>query len=252
MGIVKVAEQYGDQSVEELVCQQSAIQGLPCFINNGWQLPFSARIVQETTRFAEFGPLSGSTFSVGVTAAPGIGSFLQRTTVDADLRKYLRLGSTTALLAVRGRGFYSTGDNPDYFYFGGNMEMRGYPYYSFAGNQGFFANAELRLPLINLAATPIGILGPLRGTVYFGIAGTHFKGQPYQFSTSEPGYSYVQDPVFGEPVTGWRLQDGRASWGFGLQLFFLGYPMHFDWTKYTDFATTSQGWDFNFWIGYDF
>jgi hypothetical protein len=37
-----------------------------------------------------------------------------------------------------------------------------------------------------------------------------------------------------------------------LQLFFLGYPMHFDWTKYTDFATTSKGWDFNFWIGYDF
>jgi len=28
--------------------------------------------------------------------------------------------------------------------------------------------------------------------------------------------------------------------------------MHFDWVKYTDFATTSQGWDFSFWIGYDF
>jgi len=58
--------------------------------------------------------------------------------------------------------------------------------------------------------------------------------------------------AFGTPVTGWRLQDGRASWGFGVQVFFLGYPMHFDWTKYTDFATTSQGWDFSFWIGYDF
>ena len=248
----KVSEQFGDTEVEDLVCQQQAIAGLPCFINNGWQAPISLRLVQETTRFAEFGPLSGSTFSVGVTAAPGIGSFLQRTTVDADLRKYLRLGPTSALLALRGRGFYSTGDNPDYFYFGGNMEMRGYPYYSFAGNQGFFANAELRLPLIHLAATPIGIIGPLRGTVYFGIAGAQFEGQPYQFSTKEPGYSYVRDPVFGEPVTGWRLQDGRASWGFGVQLFFLGYPMHFDWTKYTDFATTSQGWDFGFWIGYDF
>ena len=62
----------------------------------------------------------------------------------------------------------------------------------------------------------------------------------------------MNDPIFGEAVTGWRLQDGRASWGFGLQLFFLGYPLHFDWTKYTDFATTSQGWDFDFWIGYDF
>jgi hypothetical protein len=261
VGIIKVKEQFGDQGVEQLVCQEAAVSGLPCFINNGWQLPISARIVQETTRFAEFGPLSGSTFSIGVTAAPGIGSLLQRTTVDADLRKYLRLGSTSALLAFRGRGFYSTGDNPDYFYFGGNMELRGYPYYGLVGNQGFFANAEFRTPLIDLAATPIGILGPLRGTVFFGIGGARFKGQEctpetqdtcWKFSTSEPGYSYVSDPVFGEAVTGWRLQDGRASWGFGLQLFFLGYPMHFDWVKYTDFATTSKGWDFTFWIGYDF
>ena len=90
------------------------------------------------------------------------------------------------------------------------MEMRGYPYYSFAGNQGFFANAELRLPLIHLAATPIGIIGPLRGTVYFGIAGAQFKGQAYQFSTSEPGYSYVNDPIFGEPVDG-LAPAGRAG-----------------------------------------
>ena len=173
-------EQFGDQQVEQQICQQNAIYGLPCFLNNGWQLPISARIVQETTRFAEFGPLSGSTFSVGFTYAPGVGSFLQRQTVDVDLRKYLRLGPTTALLAVRGRGFYSTGDNPDYFYFGGNMELRGYPYFGFAGNQGFFANAELRLPLINLAATPIGILGPLRGTVFFGVGGRSVQGPELQ------------------------------------------------------------------------
>jgi outer membrane protein assembly factor BamA len=219
------------------------------------------RLVQETTRFAEYGPLAGSTFSLGFTYAPGVGGLLQRQTIDADVRKYFRLGPTSALLALRGRGFYSTGDNPDYFYFGGNMELRGYPYYGLAGNQGFFANAELRLPLINLAATPIGVIGPLRGTVFFGIGGARFKGQEctaatagncWKFSTSEPGISYVHDPIFGESVTGWRLQDGRASWGFGLEMFFLGYPLHFDWIKYTDFATTSPGWDFSFWIGYDF
>jgi hypothetical protein len=260
-GVIKVSENFQDQALEDSICQENAILGLPCFINNGWQTPVSVRLVQETTRFAEYGPLAGSTFSLGFTYAPGVGSLLQRQTVDVDVRKYLRLGSTSALLALRGRGFYSTGDNPDYFYFGGNMELRGYPYYGLVGNQGFFANAEFRTPLIHLAATPIGLLGPLRGTVFFGIAGARFKGQEctpetqdtcWKFSTSEPGYSYVNDPIFGEPVTGWRLQDGRASWGFGLQLFFLGYPLHFDWVKYTDFATTSQGWDFSFWMGYDF
>jgi hypothetical protein len=251
-GLVKVNEEYGDQELEQQICQQNAFLGLPCFINNGWQSPLSVRIVQETTRFAEYGPISGSTFSVGFTYAPGIGSFLQRQTVDADFRKYVRLGPTSALLAFRAKGFYSTGDNPDYFYFGGNMELRGYPYLGFAGNQGFFANAEFRTPVIHLAATPIGVIGPLRGSVYIGVGAAKFKGQEFNFSTSEPGYSYYGDPIFGEPVSGWRLEDGRASWGFGLQLFFLGYPLHFDWTKYTDFSTQSPGWDFNFWLGYDF
>ncbi len=251
-GLIRVNEQFSDPNVQQQICQENALVGLPCFFNNGWQAPLSVRLVQETTRFAEFGPVSGSTFSLGFTYAPKIGSFLQRQTVDADLRKYLRLGSTSALLAFRARGFYSTGDNPDFFYFGGNMELRGYPYYGFVGNEGFFANAEFRTPLINLAATPIGIIGPLRGTMYIGVGAAKINGQDFHFSTNQPGYSYYSDPIFGTPVSGWRLQDGRASWGFGLQLFFMGYPLHFDWTKYTDFATTSPGWDFNFWLGYDF
>ena len=78
---------------------------------------------------------------------------------------------------MRARGFYSTGDNPDFFYFGGNMELRGYPYLRFSGNQGFFANAELRIPLIDLAATPIGLIGPLRGTVFIGIGGARFNDE---------------------------------------------------------------------------
>ena len=50
-----------------------------------------------------------------------------------------------------------------------------------------------------------------------------FKGESWRFGTSEPGLSFVNDPVSGEPVSGFRLVDGRASYGFGLQLFFLGY-----------------------------
>ena len=62
----------------------------------------------------------------------------------------------------------------------------------------------------------------------------------------------MKDPIFGEPVDGFHLVDGRASFGFGLQVFFLGYPMHFDWTKFTDLKVVSEGWKFSFWIGYDF
>jgi outer membrane protein assembly factor BamA len=209
----------------------------------------SLSLVQETTRFAIFGPLSGSTFAVGATASVG---GLSRQTVEADLRKYFRLGSTSIVFATRARGFKSVGNQPDFFYFGGNMELRGYPYLSFAGNEGFFANLELRLPLINLAATPIGILGPVRGTLFAGVGGAKFRNQTWNFSTSDAGLSFVNDPVFGEPVSGFHLVDGRASYGFGLQVFFLGYPLHFDWSKLTDLKVVSQDTQFDFWIGFDF
>jgi hypothetical protein len=62
----------------------------------------------------------------------------------------------------------------------------------------------------------------------------------------------VRDPVFGEPVDGFHLVDGRASLGLGLQFFFLGYPLHFDWSKLTDFKVRSPGFRFDFWVGFDF
>jgi len=251
-GFVKLTERFLNQEVEALFRQQAESLGVPFFLNNGYLAPFSMNFVQETTRFAGFGPLSGSTMALGLEAAPSFGGNLNRYTAHIDARKYLRLGSTTALLAVRGRGFYSRGDNPSIFYFGGNMEMRGYPYLAFAGNQGFFANVELRLPIVHLMATPIGTLGPIRATGYFNIGGAQFRGAPYTFSTSDPGRSYVRDPIFGEPVSGFHLVDGRASFGFGFQIFFLGYPLHFDWSKLTDLKVTSAGWKFGFWVGFDF
>ena len=76
-------------------------------------------------------------------------------------------------------------------------------------------------------------------------------------------------------VDGFRLQDGRASYGIGLETFALGFPIHFDWAWRTLF---NQNWEnvvfscvsvlpsgacvsgaqefrhprFAVWIGYDF
>jgi len=249
-GILSVKEQYENSDAGLAVAQQAALLGAPVFFNNGTIAPFAANLVGETTRFREFGPLSGHTYSIGVQFAPGINGFLSRETFEGDVRKYFRLGQGT-VFATRFRGFYSTGDNPDIFYFGGDMELRGYPYLSLSGNQGFHANVELRLPLIDLMKTPIGILGPVRGTLYAGIGGAHYKGVPYTFGTSDAGISYVNDILFGEPVTGYHLIDGRASYGFGLQFFFLGYPLHFDWSKLTDLKVSSPL-RFDFWVGFDF
>jgi WD40-like Beta Propeller Repeat len=250
-GVVRVREGIENTDAGAEVAAAAAAAGQPLFFSNGSIAPVSLALVGETTRFREFGPLTGSTYRLAFTVAPGIGSLLARQTIDVDARKYLRIAGS-GLLAARFRGFKSTGANPDIFYFGGNMELRGFPYQSFVGTEGFFANLELRIPIIDLMKTPIGILGPVRGTIYGGVGSAKVPGENYKFGTSDPGVSYVRDPVFGESVSGFHLVDGRASFGIGLQFFFLGYPLHFDWSKLTDFKVASQGTHFDFWIGFDF
>jgi hypothetical protein len=253
-GIIKVRERYDDPSVQAYYEEQARQQGGQLALNNGTLIPFSASFVQETTRFREFGPLTGSTLVLGLEAAPGWGGALSRWTLDLDARKYLRLGSTSTLLAFRLRGFRSAGANPGIRYFGGNMELRGFDYLSIAGTEGFFANAELRLPLIDAMKTPIGILGPVRGTLYAGLGGARYPGQPFKLASRADGTSYVdatpENPE-GQPVSGLHLVDGLGSYGYGLQLFFLGYPLHFDWSKRTDLQHSSDT-RFDFWVGFDF
>jgi hypothetical protein len=74
--------------------------------------------------------------------------------------------------------------------------------------------------------------------------------------------------IYGDPktISGFRLKDGRASYGFGLETFALGFPIHFDWSWRTLF---NKDWEdvlfsrdggssafrkarFALWIGYDF
>jgi outer membrane protein assembly factor BamA len=197
--------------------------------------------------------------------SPNIGSLLSRQTIDADLRHYLRLGSN-GLLATRVKMFKSMGEYPDFTYFGGNSELRGYDYLQFSGQNAFFANAELRFPLIEAALTPIGVIGGIRGVLFANIGGAWFDNQPspthceggdsYTFMTNDqevcrPILGYDLDP-FGVPrrdedgtpivqlgpptiVSGFRLKDARASYGVGLETFALGFPVHFDWSWRTLF-----------------
>jgi len=184
------------------------------------------------------------------------------------------------VLAMRLRGFKSFGDFPDFIYFGGNSEMHGYDYLSFVGQNDVFADAELRFPLIEAALTPIGVVGGVRGVFFANIGGGWFDNTGYQFwsnsaQTISPITGYTADPatglqvpVYGTPVTvsGFRLVDGRASYGLGLETFALGFPIHFDWSwrtlfnkGYEDVVFASAGGSsafrsprFAVWIGYDF
>jgi WD40-like Beta Propeller Repeat len=273
-GFSRYQESFNDPLVQEASNDyQEEVYGQPLF-NNGNMAPFGVAFVQETTIFREFGPLSGSTMRLSYEVAPRIAGMLSRQTFDGDARKYFRLGAT-GLLALRARGFKSKGDNPDFTYFGGNSELRGYEYLQFVGQNAFFANAELRFPLIEAMATPIGVLGGIRATLFAGIGGAYFEGQPFKFyrtdrTLEKPVVGYdnlTQEVIYGPaiPVDGLRLVDGRGSYGISLATFALGFPLHFDWSWRTLF---NRDWEdiqfhlqggseefrrpkFTMWIGYD-
>jgi len=273
-GFQRYEESYNDPLVQEAANDyQQQVYGRQLF-NNGNMAPFGVAFVQETTIFREFGPLSGSTMRLSYEVAPKFAGMLSRQTFDGDARKYFRLGST-GLLAVRARGFKSMGDNPDFTYFGGNSELRGYEYLQFTGQNAFFANAELRFPLIDAMATPIGILGGVRATLFAGVGGAYFDGQPFKFLRNDTtlerpivGYDNItQDVIYGPAVSvsGLRLVDGRGSYGISLSTFALGFPLHFDWSWRTLFnrewedvtfhlsggSETFRRPKFTMWIGYD-
>ena len=177
------------------------------------------------------------------------------------------------------RGFKSIGSYPDFIYFGGNSEMRGYDYLQFVGQNAWFANAELRFPIIEAALTPIGVVGGIRGVFFANMGAGWFRDQAFTFSRSTAetyrsvtgntfGADGLPSPVYGtaQTIDGFRLVDGRASYGLGLETFALGFPLHFDWSWKTLFnrnwedavfaldggSSTFRRPKFSVWIGYDF
>jgi outer membrane protein assembly factor BamA len=146
---------------------------------------------------------------------------------------------------MRARGFKSWGDYPDFMYFGGNSEMRGYDYLEFVGQNAFFLNAELRFPFIEAMLTPIGILGGVRGVFFANVGGANWDTQPFKAYSREPEIvrpivdfdRTTLQPILDAPrvIDGFRLVDARASYGVGLETFALGFPIHFDWSWKTLF-----------------
>jgi hypothetical protein len=268
-GVINLNEEYNDPGLQAYSdAYQQNLYGTTV-LRNGTMTPIGAAFVQETTVFREFGPLAGNTMRLAYDVAPKIGSLLSRQTFDGDVRHYLRLGGS-GLLATRIRGFKSSGDFPDFQYFGGNGELRGYDYLQFAGQNVVFANAELRFPLIEAALTPIGVVGGVRGVFFAGVGGAWFHDQPtttpcagstrFKFFNNADDVCqvatglqldnngqpvFIRDPVTGvdtpvlnyqlRRVDGFRLQDARGSYGIGLETFALGFPIHFDWSWRTLF-----------------
>lgn len=252
-GMFNSTEAYRDQSLQS----QSDLYQLQEFgttlFRDGTYVPLGIRYVQETSVMREFGPVAGNTIMFDYEFAPPAGSLLSRQTIDVDLRYYRRLAQN-GVIALRAKAFNSWGEYPDFTFFGGNSEMRGYDYLEFLGHKAFFANAELRFPLVEAMLTPIGVIGGIRGTFFFNFGAAGLMGQPMNLWSREPrvvrpivNYFYNDDidqvqQLYGEPVAinGFRLENARASYGVGLTTYMIGFPIHFDWSWLTLF---NQEWE---------
>jgi hypothetical protein len=127
--------------------------------------------------------------------------------------------------------------------------------------------------------TPVGVLGGVRGVLFANMGGGSFSGQQFKWYSRDDeiykpiiGYTQTsiatQEPVYGpeQRVSGLRLIDARASYGFGLETFALGFPVHVDYSwktllnrEWEDLRFAAEGGSsvfrkpkFTFWIGYDF
>jgi outer membrane protein assembly factor BamA len=286
-GLLNFRQEYNLQDLQDIANQFQEERFGRRLFSSGNFMPLGIEYIQETTVFREYGPLAGNTVRLAYEFAPSTGRLLGRQTAEVDARYYKRIASN-GVLAFRARGFKSWGDFPGYMYFGGNSELRGYDYLQFLGNKAFFTNAELRFPIIEAALTPFGVVGGLRGVFFANLGAAGYEGQPMRVWTNDdvihsPLLGVEQDPnalpgivrpVFGQAfaIPGFKLVDGRASYGIGLETFALGFPIHFDWSWRTLFnkdyenfvfsfqgivnGTTGSEWfrkpRFAMWIGYDF
>jgi len=277
-GYVYLREKFANDALQDISDQFQEENFGTTFYQTGHVVPLGLSFVHESTVFRDYGPVAGMAANIGVQYSPKIGNSLTRRTVEGDLRYYQRLVAN-GVLAFRARGLQSWGTNPDFLFFGGNSEMRGYEYLEFIGHKAFFGNVELRVPLVEAMLTPFGVVGGLRGTAFFNIGAAGINGQSFNPWTSDEEtipvlLDFSVDPITGAftPIvqnvqfSGFRLKDARASYGIGLQSFLLGFPMHFDWSwkthlnkDYEDLIYFFQGGSetfrkrkFSFWIGYDF
>ena len=208
-----------------------------------------AAFVGDTVLYRDWGPLSGRRYRFSYSWAPDLkrerldqatgltvrGGTTLTQNVAVDLRHYFRI-TNRSLVAVRLSGARSTGNFPDVSYFGGLDTLRGLDFREQIGNTIAYGNFEYRFPLIDFLAFPWGGFRDIRGHVFIDVGGAALNDQKFRFWDSREH----------------QLIDGRAAYGYGLQLTLLGLQLHWDFSKLTNLKKSQSGLKTSFYIGAEF
>lgn len=204
--------------------------------NEAYAAP-SLSYVYDTAFYGSTGPIGGSRQRLEVIRAFGDRQFTQ---FYGDVRKYwlFRRHFTLAARTLFLGEFGPNDENQRFRTIAGPTLLRGYdpearddPHPELIGSQVGVMNLEFRFPLIDRPLVGIGGLPPLRGAVWFDAGFARIPGRPFQFATSEePG------------PFGFRLVDGRASFGAGVRMNLFGFAvMRLDYAQQTDMAGLQDG-----------
>jgi len=223
------------------------------YLLNGDSLAVSAAVTGETTRFKAFGPAAGGTFRLVVDwALPAAPKFLRHLTFEADVRRYIDLGADV-LAAFRFRAFASFGRDPSIASYGGNNEVRSACFAGIQGTRYWYADAEIRFPLIHSASTILGRAGPVRGVLFFDVTRRRFRDDPALFYRLAAGW--------GPSGPSGRLDlAALGSYGCGFEAFVFGLPVHIEFARRLEWPSPSRPFKFSasgdyqarFWAGFDF
>ena len=198
--------------------------------------PFvQAALVGDSAVFAPWGGVTGRRWRLSADWAPDTeDSGTLTSTLALDYRQYLTL-TRRSNLAFRFVGLMREGNFRTPFYFGGLDTLRGFEFRSIVGDRGFFANLELRFPLIDLLATPIFNFQGIRALFFVDVGGAWFDDfQEFDVWDSDNN----------------RLGDAVSSYGFGITARIFGLDWNFDYAKRWDFdSTMDDGFRSSFWIG---
>lgn len=191
----------------------------------------SVSFVHDNTLWLPSGPIDGSRFNVTAGLRMNLKKgAAENTILLGDYRRYLRMGQRSAY-AVRLQGRLSEGDNPEFYWIGGSLNLRTYDRRAITGNRTLMLNQEIRFPLIRGL-----ILGLPMGNIELpGVQGAFFL---------DAGSAWAE---------GWPPPEWYGVYGFGMRMGFGGFlVLRLDMGRRTDFEKFGDTTHSRFFIGWNY
>lgn len=221
-------------------------------------------LVHDDISWGITGPVNGRRYRLAFEyAPPGLSKGISYQAVSLDFRQYTRIGRRYTFALRFGAGV-SGGESPKRFYLGGvenwigttigrndvyDVEglyfsqaitpLRGYDFYELSGNKYFVLNAEFRFPFVDRLAMrfPLPLVLTRVGGALFADFGSAWRGNDFRGVTTAGGF---------------RLNDIRASFGYGLRANLGFLVLRFDQAWRTDLREVAARPKFYFSLGADY